>query len=208
MRSRTIIIVSHHVQLCGPDAAHIVALDNGHVEFSGLWNDFQGSKTIQSIVLSNPAETLTDEVLMVEDTDNGDLVKGPDENVSNDGDSNPDTVVLKEPKQAREETRFEGHISKDVWLLYIRSAGNIVYWIAFSVALGLASLSPVWESGWLRCVRQYPKLQCLTPDPESGQTQRVRRRERCSMLVFTLRLVLFALVRRFTLLIIENRLCF
>ena len=29
MRGRTVILVSHHVQLCAPGASYIVALDNG-----------------------------------------------------------------------------------------------------------------------------------------------------------------------------------
>lgn len=53
----------------------------------------------------------------------------------------------------KDETRFEGRISKDVWLLYARAAGSLWYWSFLLVVLILGALSPVWENGWLKCVR-------------------------------------------------------
>ena len=41
MRGRTVILVSHHVQLCAPGASYIVALDNGRLQFQGKQAEFQ-----------------------------------------------------------------------------------------------------------------------------------------------------------------------
>ncbi|KAL0069222.1 hypothetical protein AAF712_003585 [Marasmius tenuissimus] len=43
MKGRTVILVSHHVQLCAAGADYIVALDNGRVRFQGDYTTFQGS---------------------------------------------------------------------------------------------------------------------------------------------------------------------
>ena len=43
MRGRTVILVSHHVQLCAPGASYVVALDNSRVKFAGNQVEFQAS---------------------------------------------------------------------------------------------------------------------------------------------------------------------
>ncbi|KAI6116284.1 ABC transporter type 1, transmembrane domain-containing protein [Pisolithus sp. B1] len=52
MRGRTIILVSHHVQLCMSGASYIVALDNGRVIFQGDRDAFQASDVVGTLVHS------------------------------------------------------------------------------------------------------------------------------------------------------------
>lgn len=52
MRGRTIILVSHHVQLCMSGASYVVALDNGHVVFQGDRDAFQASDVVGTLVHS------------------------------------------------------------------------------------------------------------------------------------------------------------
>jgi hypothetical protein len=61
-------------------------------------------------------------------------------------------VAQEARKLIKEEGRFEGRISTDVWLLYIRANGNFCFWLVLWVILLLSCLSPVWENGWLKCV--------------------------------------------------------
>ena len=60
MRGRTIILVSHHVQLCAPGAQYIVSLDNGRVSYAGGYNDFQNSGVLTTLVQSGAADPADD----------------------------------------------------------------------------------------------------------------------------------------------------
>ena len=52
MEGRTVILVSHHVQLCAPGASYIAALDNGRVLFEGSKEDFCSSGIMKTLVQS------------------------------------------------------------------------------------------------------------------------------------------------------------
>jgi ABC-type enterochelin transport system ATPase subunit len=52
MRNPTVILVSHHVQLCAPGAAYIVALDNGRVHFEGTRDEFYASGVLNGFAQS------------------------------------------------------------------------------------------------------------------------------------------------------------
>jgi ABC-type proline/glycine betaine transport system ATPase subunit len=50
MIGRTVILVSHHVQLCSSGASYIVALDNGHLLFAGDHEAFEASPVKGTLV--------------------------------------------------------------------------------------------------------------------------------------------------------------
>ena len=58
MSGRTIILVSHHVQLCAPGASYIVALENGRVLYKGDRQGFQSSGVIDKLAQSGSSESL------------------------------------------------------------------------------------------------------------------------------------------------------
>jgi hypothetical protein len=156
MHGRTTILVSHHIQLCGPDSKLILALDGGRVRFSGPWLKFQGSDAMNSILVANPAQETPETEKNVEKITTSAFA----ESISQ-SEANIATVVNGKPpaakkdteearKLVKEEKRFEGRISTGVWLLYIRANGNFCFWLVLWVVLLLSSLSPVWENGWLK----------------------------------------------------------
>ena len=159
MHHRTTILVSHHIQLCGPDSKLILALDGGRVRFSGPWLKFHGSDVMNSILVSNPAQK---EVLEteknVEEITTGVLAESVSQyetTVATNVNGKPRAekkVAQEARKLVKEEERFEGRISTDVWLLYIQANGSFCFWLVLWVVLLLSSLSPVWENGWLKCV--------------------------------------------------------
>jgi len=160
MQGRTIILVSHHVQMCAPGASYIVTLDNGRVQFSGSTADFYASGVIRSLVQSTPPEETDDEaekasLQMVE----GQVLAGDAEQTSESSSTltHPQPASLKQDKKpakklVEEEKRAVGRISRDIWETYIWACRNVWYWIIFTVILVLASASPVLENGWLRFV--------------------------------------------------------
>lgn len=160
MKGRTVILVSHHVQLCAPGAAYVVALDNGRVQFEGSKDDFYASGAIASLVQSAQTETETKDddkkdKELLEAAEERILADQPQSETSSTVASTPASVKL-EKKPARklveEEKRAVGRISRDIWETYIWACGSGWYWLLFIGILAVASASPVVENGWLRYV--------------------------------------------------------
>ncbi|KAJ7598811.1 multidrug resistance-associated ABC transporter [Mycena floridula] len=150
MANRTVILVSHHVQLCAPGANYVLALDNGRVSYSGSSAGFQSSGVIRSLVQST-----TDNKEDIEVEEQLDVVAQEDSSPSSETSTLAPPVAVKVDKKpvrklVEEETRAIGRIGKDVWKTYISAAGTKWYWILFGLAFGLAAVNPVLENGWLK----------------------------------------------------------
>lgn len=166
MRGRTIILVSHHVQLCAPGASYIVALDNGRLQFSGNQADFQASDVLTSLSQSgatDPADTKAETAVpaVEEIADEKAQTSGsPGDTSETSSTAAPTAVdvdvkpeVKKAPRKlVEEEKRAVGRIGKEIWTTYLGACGGPVYWIVFSLSLVVAAASPVLENGWLKCV--------------------------------------------------------
>lgn len=158
MKGRTVILVSHHVQLCAAGAAYVVALDNGRVQFEGSKEDFFSSGAAATLVQTGQAEEekADKEVEALEVAEEQILAASAEleSETSSTVASKPASVKL-EKKPARklveEEKRAVGRISRDIWETYIWACGSGWYWALFISVLIVASASPVLENGWLRC---------------------------------------------------------
>ncbi|KAI0676238.1 multidrug resistance-associated ABC transporter [Trametes maxima] len=168
MRGRTLILVSHHVQLCAPGAKYIVALDNGRVQYSGDYESFGSSGVLTTLVQSGATdladekeETTVEKVEeLIEEAVEGGASRGSAEASTSEASSTvaptpAETDAKPEKKRAprklvEEEKRAVGRISKDIWTTYLKAYGSVGYWVAFTLALVLAAISPVLENGWLR----------------------------------------------------------
>ncbi|KAF8802271.1 multidrug resistance-associated ABC transporter [Phlegmacium glaucopus] len=159
MQGRTVILVSHHVQLCAPGASYIVTLDNGRVMFEGSKEAFYSSGIIKTLVQSTESSGETDDIeekrtlekaeeaILAEETD-------PQSETSSTLASSAPASVKMQKKPARklveEEKRAVGRIGRTIWETYIRACGSMSYWMLFIPVLIIASASPVFENGWLR----------------------------------------------------------
>ena len=169
MRGRTVILVSHHVQLCAPGASYIVALDNGRVQFQGDSDEFRTSGAMNSLVQSGQAddkdykeampavtvEEVIPETLQPDSPSNSDGDTGPNSETSSTAVTTVASESKPEQKKAprklvEEETRAVGRISRNVWKTYILACGAQWYWSLFLVIVVLAAISPVAENWWLK----------------------------------------------------------
>ncbi|KAL0563070.1 hypothetical protein V5O48_019006 [Marasmius crinis-equi] len=160
IKGRTVILVSHHVQLCAPGADYIVALDNGRVQFEGKYGAFQASGVMKSLVHSTATVDdkgdVSEEQAVGSNTDDrsypGDSESTTVANANED--AAPSEIKVKNKKPARklveEEARAVGRVDKEVWMAYFRACGRYWYWTLFLLVFLLAALSPVAEKGWLR----------------------------------------------------------
>ncbi|KAL5499194.1 hypothetical protein ACEPAH_1712 [Sanghuangporus vaninii] len=166
VHDRTIVLVSHHVQLCVDGAEYVVALDNGRTWFSGKPEDFRSSGVMDQLIQNG-------HVVTPEGVNKGKVEKGFPFNSSSSTTidapaktgkitSDPKlnhppltkkTSSLLENKTPRklveEEKRAVGNIGKDVWKTYFSAVGGVLYWIIFAFSIILAAAGPVAENGWL-----------------------------------------------------------
>ena len=176
MLGRTIILVSHHVQLCAPGASYIVALDNGRVSYAGSSDGFKASGVQASLVQAEQADETTEQDAKEEEVIEKQLSKA--ESVASEGDETTpvsetsSTVAVstadgesksagekKKPRKLiEEEKRAVGRIGRDIWKWYLNAVGGWVYWVIFAVAIVAGALSPVAENGWLRFVLLHPYI--------------------------------------------------
>ena len=177
MHGRTVILVSHHVQLCAPGASYIVALENGRVQYKGDLHGFQSSGVLNSLSQSGavestgkdeavaaPDQAIEEELKTEKDEENRHSPSSTEvtsEDIPSGTvtplDANPGPVKKGPRKLVEEETRAKGRIGRSVWETYIKACGNVSFWLVFAVAFLLAAASPVAENGWLR----YPtRLTC------------------------------------------------
>jgi ABC-type multidrug transport system ATPase subunit len=172
MRGRTVILVSHHVQLCAPGASYIVALENGRVLFKGDPGGFQSSGVMQSLTHSGAVESTgreeaeavvheTNEELLLGEKDDGGGSSTPNTEIPSENDSLGGVISVYEHlvqkkkgprKLVEEEARAVGRVGRTVWETYLKACGGVSYWFIFALALVLAAVSPIGENGWLRYV--------------------------------------------------------
>lgn len=178
MQGRTLILVSHHVQLCAAGASYIVSLDNGRLSFSGSYEDFKASGVMAGLVQSeqiddddDKAKDQTHEEKLIDDlsskpSSSSSSTKDPSDDVSTSPDSETESTLAastvtatsetkalekKAPRKLiEEEKRAVGRIGKDIWIAYFSAVGSAIYWVMFILSILLASASPVAENGWLR----------------------------------------------------------
>ncbi|KAJ7677816.1 hypothetical protein DFH06DRAFT_1422016 [Mycena polygramma] len=150
MRGRTVILVSHHIQLCADGAAHIVVLDRGVATFQGTAAAFRRSDVFGTLLqtklkssseaendVSNAPSTLTS-------------TPAPQPAVIPLKPDKTDKATGKAPKFVVDEISSVGRIPWAVWTTYLRAAGTWSYWLWFASILFVASLGPVFENGYLR----------------------------------------------------------
>lgn len=131
---RTLILVTHHIELCRPDIRYLVVLHNNTVAFAGSAADYLGSGC-ETTRLPKPKSK----------TDASEIPEIPTVQLTNDD-------CLKRPTQTREYTAREsrgrdgGLVRWAVLLRYMQSSGAMMYWISAllaSVAYGLSTTALV-----------------------------------------------------------------
>ncbi|CEL57922.1 ATP-dependent bile acid permease OS=Saccharomyces cerevisiae (strain ATCC 204508 / S288c) GN=YBT1 PE=1 SV=2 [Rhizoctonia solani AG-1 IB] len=171
MNGRTVVLVSHHVQLVAPGASYVVALENGRVLFTGPQSEFIGSPVMQRISHSTeieekeqPIEETIEDVAELAnhlaepsgqsisgESDAATLVKSV--NVDKVASSLDDSAPAKKStprKLIEDEARAVGRVRWEIWQSYFKACGSFIYWTIFSVVILGGSLTPVLENGWLR----------------------------------------------------------
>ncbi|KAG1745260.1 P-loop containing nucleoside triphosphate hydrolase protein [Suillus lakei] len=165
MHGRTVILVSHHVQLCLTGASYVVALDNGHLLFAGEREVFEASPVKGTLVQTMGGAGKKQGAASTSKNPSAPADHSPvatleQDSVEPDPTSETSSTVVNEPqanverkaprKVVEDEKRAVGRVSRDVWELYAKSCGAYGYWAWFLSILVLGALCPVAENWWLK----------------------------------------------------------
>ncbi|KAK0569583.1 hypothetical protein OC861_000763 [Tilletia horrida] len=166
LKGRTVLLVSHQVQLIGPSASLVVVLDDGRVRFKGSSSKFLASEHYSYLVDENKEGLVTEEevedigydTIAVEykDTTDGDAKKlngHAGGSGSKDAAAPAEPTPTKNPEAARklvEEEKLEkGAINAKVWAAYFKAAGGPSVVIPAAVAVVISELWQVVPAAWL-----------------------------------------------------------
>lgn len=143
LRNRTVILVSHHVQLCAPGAKHVVHLDNGMVAFSGPSNEYMQTTLYSKEQAEDglekdapePTAKLTNKNLArlaapKEASSSTSSLSEFDTSGSSEEDE-PSKPAAPPRKLVEDEARAVGKVDMSVWTYYLKSNGKAVFWTIF-----------------------------------------------------------------------------
>ncbi|KAJ7097582.1 hypothetical protein C8R44DRAFT_889121 [Mycena epipterygia] len=150
MLGRTVILVSHNIQLCAEGATYIVALDKGTTGFKGGYADFRRSSIFRSLLQTETASVsdIPTAVLQTSGALHSTSLLPQTARKSPRPAVNKGTA--KPPKLIVDEASSVGRIPWNVWKAYLQSCGRWNYWCSFTIILLVASFGPVFENGYLR----------------------------------------------------------
>ncbi|KAM0753978.1 hypothetical protein T439DRAFT_342117 [Meredithblackwellia eburnea MCA 4105] len=144
MRHRSCVLVTHAVDLCLPESAFVVSMDNGVVITSGpphlLSSNEATALPTKAEIQEAAASAVTIEALAEGNTDEGIEVQVAEEKRKRQ----------EELKLVKEETQNEGAVSREVYMLYLKAFGGwTVGLLALAIFVG-AQLSEIGVSLALR----------------------------------------------------------
>lgn len=145
LEGRTIVLVSHHVQLCAPGAKLILHLDNGMVAFSGtadeymattLYSKEQGEEGFEKDA-ETPGLKLTNKNLahlaLPKEVSSSTSSLSEFETSGSSEDEEPERPAAPPRKLIEEEARAVGKVPASVWLYYLRANGQALFWATFAI---------------------------------------------------------------------------
>ncbi|TFK93706.1 P-loop containing nucleoside triphosphate hydrolase protein [Polyporus arcularius HHB13444] len=166
-RNRTIILVTHHINLCLPIAAHLVELSSGTVLRNGSTADLRDRHELEKLVeaedtVGEDATETSSATATDADVDNeADLGKSRAPSIHSsdkgkgkagcqDGNTNAGKLV-------DEEARAEGRVSLRTYWTYIRAAGIICWISTFTLMLMLRFINVSFQFFLARWGEAYEK---------------------------------------------------
>ncbi|KAF7316454.1 Multidrug resistance-associated ABC transporter protein [Mycena indigotica] len=143
LRGRTVIIVSHYVQLCAPGAAFIVALDQGKVQHQGNLSQFRASPNYGFLVQ-------TDHNMLSAENAEGEKLSAVIDPKQPQAQQGVELAKNTPRKLVQEEQRAIGNVDAAIGLAYFKAWGSRVQWGISLGVLIIAAFSPLLENGWLK----------------------------------------------------------
>ncbi|CAD6886133.1 unnamed protein product [Tilletia controversa] len=156
LKDRTVLLVSHQVQLLAPSAAKVVLLDNGVVRYEGQASDFLQSEHYRGLLDDDKEEKVVQDNI-----EDGPQQNGAAESAGNDKEAGGATANGKADdkdatpgkaaprKLVEDEGRNVGAIGLQTWKRYLQMAGGSKVIFVF-IAIIIPNIWTLVSSWWLR----------------------------------------------------------
>ena len=163
-RNRTIILVTHHISLCLPIAAHLVELSSGTVLRNGSTAELRERGELEKLV---QAEDATDEeateassATSTEVDNEADLSKSITANGKSQSQVKPQLPEQVHAKDAGklidEEARAEGRVSLRTYWTYIKAAGLVSWILTFALLILIRLINVGFQVSTIVYASSYP----------------------------------------------------
>ncbi|KAH8831236.1 hypothetical protein DL96DRAFT_1695080 [Flagelloscypha sp. PMI_526] len=147
LANRTVILVTHHVELVLPAASYLIRMLDGHIDVKGTIADLRERGLLDAITYHEEAIAQKEEGVVEESTT---VTAVPPGAIGREGqDSEPSETTFKKPRKlVEEEYRTEGGVKLGVYNIYFKSSG---YWVWGFVFLGvtLYQMTVIGEKLWI-----------------------------------------------------------
>lgn len=120
--------------------------------YSGPSGPFINSSVMKSLIRSQKEDIEVSEKEIAEELLEGVMEKGASSQKPAAAARAKEKKVKAPRKLVEDEARAVGRIGREVWKTYLQALGGKGYWTVFGLVLLLASLPPVVENGWIKCV--------------------------------------------------------
>ena len=153
LQDRTVILVTHHVNLCIKGAEYVVALKDGKVQAAGRPEDVIATGVLgDDVTLSDDDddETLTTTTTVISATTARSLTKKKESSKSTNSKKDDSAKSGSDGKLVKEENRAEGGVSWKVYAVYFNASGGFPFWIAVLALFGLTQAAIMSQDYWLK----------------------------------------------------------
>ncbi|CDS14473.1 hypothetical protein LRAMOSA06642 [Lichtheimia ramosa] len=154
LRSRTVILVTHHVSLCIKGADYVVAMREGQVEASGKPADVIATGALGedfSLLEDSSDEETCGSTVIMPTTDSSPSSSGSNkkpatttqQSTTKNDNGNGGKLVL-------EEKRAEGSVSWKVYSVYFYASGGFIFWLAVLLFFVSTQVSIMGQDYWIK----------------------------------------------------------
>ena len=160
MKNRTVILVTHQVNLVAPSASYVVSLQDGQVAAAGSPSDLVASGDLElteeeidrsSTPSSSTLAANSDEpVDIIEENLDGIEHDALDTKKHVDADEAAPEAIRLAKQLVATELQGQGVIKFETYMLYFKSMGGLFFWVILGIAFGGAQLLQIASNAWIK----------------------------------------------------------
>lgn len=158
MKNRTVILVTHQVNLVAPSASYVVSLADGRVVAAGTPSELVSSGDLElseeeidrSSTPSSSTIAVDEPVDIIEENLDGIEHDALDSKKHVDADEAAPEAIKLAKQLVATELQGSGVIKLETYMLYFKAMGGLFFWVILGVAFGGAQLLQIGSNAWIK----------------------------------------------------------